>query len=354
MVLSCFASVAPLQQEHHGGTRAGRIASPIRAPAQIIAASPDQLSAWSGTMTAIEVALAACCVVMSSRALRASNPAFAGRGRRMRGCCATTSSAAATLNSGSNLVGTCSPVSQSTIGRMAVLEKDSLGRYRFQVDEGGVTPQTTAAAGNFDISMQNGVCAPYGEPGVSYWDPAGLASDIDADTFRQYRKAELKHGRICMLGVLGLVAQHTWRFKPFFDQNTDNFQQSPSGIGAAAAGTPSAAYLGLLILIAGYIELNASDDGREPGDFGDPFRFARSYGLDFDGGDDVAQWKNFELNHGRLAMIGFLGAVMAECATGLDAVDQWRWFGPAVRRTTAIILFPQEAVGDLESFRMST
>eukprot|EP00419_Tripos_fusus_P057465 CAMPEP_0172927592 /NCGR_PEP_ID=MMETSP1075-20121228/217542_1 /TAXON_ID=2916 /ORGANISM="Ceratium fusus, Strain PA161109" /LENGTH=225 /DNA_ID=CAMNT_0013788851 /DNA_START=197 /DNA_END=871 /DNA_ORIENTATION=- len=120
-----------------GGTRAGGIGSPIGAPAHITAASPDQLSAWSGTMTAIEVALAACCVVMSSRALRASNPAFAGRGRRMRGCCATTSSAAATLNSGSNLVGTCSPVSQSTIGRMAVLEKDSLGRYRFQVDEGG-------------------------------------------------------------------------------------------------------------------------------------------------------------------------------------------------------------------------
>merc|ERR1740123_1504286 len=143
-------------------------------------------------MIAIEIALATCCVVMSSRALRALNPAFAGRGRRMRG-----------------------PASQSTIGRMAVLEKDSLGRYRFQVDEGGVTPQTTAAAGNFDISMQNGVCAPCGELGVSYWDPAGLASDIDADTFRQYRKAELKHGRICMLGVLGLVAQHTWRFKPF-------------------------------------------------------------------------------------------------------------------------------------------
>jgi len=273
-------------------------------------------------MAAIKVAVASCCIVRSSRALHASKHAFAQRGRRIRTCCAATSSAAALSNE--------------------AMEEDK------------VSPQTTAATGNFDMSIQVGVCAPCGELGVSYWDPAGLANDMNADTFTHYRRAELKHGRICMLGVVGLITQHTWRFKPLFDQNTDNFQLSPSGIGAASPEAPSAAYLGLIILIAGLIELNTSDDGREPGDFGDPLRFAQAYGLDFDGGDDIAQWKNFELNHGRLAMIGFLGAVMAECATGLDAVDQWRWFGPAVRRTTAIILFPQEAVGDLESFRMST
>merc|ERR1719362_136085 len=302
-------------------------------------------------MTAIEVALAACCVVMSSRALRASNPSFAGRGRRMRGCCATTSSAAATLNSGSNLVGTCSPVSQSTIGRMAVLEKDSLGRYRFQVDEGGVTPQTAAVAGSFDISMQNGVCAPYGEPGVSYWDPAGLAKDINADTFRQYRQAELKHGRICMLAVLGLISQHTWRFKPIFDQNSDSFSLSPSGIGAASPEAPSAAYFGLIVLIAGLIEVSATDDNREPGDFGDPLQFAKAYGLNVDDEDDIALFKNFELNHCRLAMVGFLGAVAAEVASGLDAVDQWSMSGSAWRRTIAILFFnPQQPVLDVASY----
>merc|ERR1712008_76635 len=124
------------------------------------------------------------------------------------------------------------------------------------------------------------------------------------------------------------------RFKPFFDQNTDNFQLSPSGIGAASPEAPSAAYVGLIILIAGIIELRANDDNREPGDFGDPFGFAQAYGY---GTEEVAQWKNFELNHGRLAMIGFLGAVSAEVASGFDAVDQWNMVGPAWRRTTAII-----------------
>mmetsp|Transcript_96494 Transcript_96494/g.186077 ORF Transcript_96494/g.186077 Transcript_96494/m.186077 type:complete len:94 (-) Transcript_96494:42-323(-) len=47
--------------------------------------------------------------------------------------------AAATFNSRLDFVGACSPMSQSTIGRMAVLGQDSQGRYRFLVD--GVVPE---------------------------------------------------------------------------------------------------------------------------------------------------------------------------------------------------------------------
>eukprot|EP00419_Tripos_fusus_P030283 CAMPEP_0172712432 /NCGR_PEP_ID=MMETSP1074-20121228/61095_1 /TAXON_ID=2916 /ORGANISM="Ceratium fusus, Strain PA161109" /LENGTH=93 /DNA_ID=CAMNT_0013536359 /DNA_START=86 /DNA_END=367 /DNA_ORIENTATION=- len=42
--------------------------------------------------------------------------------------------AALTLSAGSNFVGARSLISQSTTGRMAVLGKDSQGRYRFLVD----------------------------------------------------------------------------------------------------------------------------------------------------------------------------------------------------------------------------
>jgi len=256
-------------------------------------------------------------MALSSGALRASNRAFAGRGRRL--CRAATSSQAA-------------------------LPKEA-------TEEGEVSPQMTAAVGNLNMSMQHGVCAPCGEPGVSYWDPAGLATDVSADTFRQYRRAELKHGRICMLAVLGLITQHTWRFKPFFDQDTDDFQLAPSGIGAASPDSPCAAYIGVIFLVAGIIELSASDDNCDPGDFGDPFQFAEAYRFNFDSDDDIAQWRTFELNHGRLAMIGFLGAVTAELASGYDVVDQWRLFGPAWRRTTAILFFDGgRAVPDLSEF----
>lgn len=208
------------------------------------------------------------------------------------------------------------------------------------------------APAKFDVAAQPGVLSPAGEPGVSYWDPAGLANGIDEATFRQYRKAELKHGRVCMLAVTGLVAQHTWRFNLLYPYSESyspfDFSDVPSGF-AALGVNKAAGFLGLIVIVAGLVELRASDDGRRPGDFGDPLNFAEGYGLDFDGGDDAALWQNFELSHGRLAMIGFLGAALAEYATGLDALDQWGRAGSACARTFAILGAGQE-VPALESF----
>jgi len=194
----------------------------------------------------------------------------------------------------------------------------------------------------FDMTKQYGVTAPAGKPGVSYWDPAGLSKNIDADTFRQYRAAELKHGRICMVALIGLIAQHSWTIPAF--------RGEPSGIGAASTGHASGAGLALIIFLAGIIEYNTSDENREPGDFGDPFELIYLAGFDPNKSDDLTLWRNRELNHCRLAMVGFLGSVMAEYATGLDAVDQWKFAEPAWNRTTAILSFPDSDVGPLSSF----
>merc|ERR1740121_3318314 len=280
----------------------------IKSPATVhcAASAPNDFSAWSGTTSAIEVALSACFLVLSGGSLRASKRVFAGRGGRLRR--AATASAAA-------------------------------------------PPSEAMEEGDFNVSMQYGVCAPYGEPGVSYWDPAGLAKDIDSSTFRFYRKAELKHGRVCMLAVTGLIVQHEWRFNLAYPYETPvyDFSSVPSGIGAMMPGMPTSPLLGLFVLAAGLIELRTSDDGRDPGDFGDPAGFAAAYGLDFAGADDKKQWQDFELNHCRLAMVGFLGAILGEYASGLDAVDQWWRAGAAFRRTFAIV-FPQGDVPALESF----
>merc|ERR1712187_248554 len=47
-----------------------------------------------------------------------------------------------------------------------------------------------------------------------FWDPLGL-SEGNAD-IAKYRRAELKHGRVCMLAALGIILSE--RFHPFFDQ----------------------------------------------------------------------------------------------------------------------------------------
>merc|ERR1719237_1505731 len=194
----------------------------------------------------------------------------------------------------------------------------------------------------FDITKQYGVTAPAGEPGVAIWDPAGLSKNMDSSTFRQYRSAELKHGRICMLAVLGLIVQHFWKLPKLVD--------APSGISAAQAGEPSAPLLGALIICVGIVELNTSDEDREPGDFGDPFDLIPLCDINPSNSADLTLWKDRELNHCRLAMVGFLGAVAAEYATGYDAIQQWKFAGPAFRRTLDILSLPETKVLSLDSY----
>jgi len=213
--------------------------------------------------------------------------------------------------------------------------------------EGAASPEAAEAPGpGFDVSLQPGACAPLGEPGVSYWDPAGLAAGIEGARFRDYRKAELKHGRVAMLALVGLIAQHGWRFDlayPYYSPTYD-FSSVPSGFGAAVVGTPTSPFIGLFVLAAGLVELRASDDGREPGDFGDPLSlwevWASGYSPQTAPDGDRRMFKDAELNHGRLAMVGLLGTLLAEYATGFDAVEQWARSGTAYRRTLDLLYYP--------------
>jgi hypothetical protein len=42
---------------------------------------------------------------------------------------------------------------------------------------------------------------------LGFFDPLGLVSDGDQAKFDRLRGVEIKHGRICMLGVVGYLAQ---------------------------------------------------------------------------------------------------------------------------------------------------
>jgi light-harvesting complex I chlorophyll a/b binding protein 1 len=42
---------------------------------------------------------------------------------------------------------------------------------------------------------------------VGFFDPVGLSKDKDAATLKQWRDAEIKHGRVCMLASVGLLTQ---------------------------------------------------------------------------------------------------------------------------------------------------
>jgi len=126
-----------------------------------------------------------------------------------------------------------------------------------------------------------------------------------------------------MLATVGLVVQHYSRFQGLGwgdgSAPLDPLQDTPSSF--EAIGTyPASAAFGTLVLFAGIVELRFSDEGRAPGDYGDPLNLRQSLAYEI---TDDANLKTFELEHGRLAMLGVMGVLAAEYITGYDAVEQW-------------------------------
>jgi hypothetical protein len=103
------------------------------------------------------------------------------------------------------------------------------------------------------------------------FDPLGFTSGVDMEQIENFRVAELKHGRVCMLAVTGFLTQELlapYQAPPF---------NEPNAINAFAV----APFLGI------------------PGDIGfDPLGLSKN-GI-------KQEWAEAEIKHGRLAMIAFL------------------------------------------------
>lgn len=159
---------------------------------------------------------------------------------------------------------------------------------------------------------------------TGFFDPLGLSAGKDAATLKQYREAELKHGRVCMLASVGLLTQELLK--------------SPIGIDG-----PAIRHLDLLdekfpefgelfILICAFIEgwniVNKWEprsetkmlgraarlrEDSEPGDLNwDPLGWYPK--------DEAAQVeiRTKELQNGRLAMLAVAGIVAQELTDGKE------------------------------------
>jgi len=157
-------------------------------------------------------------------------------------------------------------------------------------------------ASNLDVEDLAGVTGPLG-----FWDPAGLSEDGD---IAKYRRAELKHGRVCMLASLGIIVSEIYH--PFFD-----FWGEGEFVSAAASHfSPTAAknfWPAFWFMAFGheFVTSTAEYEGREELDFGfDPL------GLKPDDPVAFRELQNKELNNGRLAMVGAAGIIAQELVTG--------------------------------------
>merc|ERR1711966_544351 len=72
----------------------------------------------------------------------------------------------------------------------------------FSFNRAPAAPATKAAAAKpaFSVETMPGALAP-----VGFFDPIGFAANADENTLKRYREAEVTHGRVAMLAVIGFL-----------------------------------------------------------------------------------------------------------------------------------------------------
>ena len=146
---------------------------------------------------------------------------------------------------------------------------------------------------------------------LGFFDPFGVVSDVDQKTFDRLRFTEIKHGRICMLGVVGyLVTDAGIRVPGDIDLSGTSFADIPSGFDALGA-IPDAGIAQLMAFI-GFLEIFVMKDitgGEFVGDFRNG---AIDFGWDSFSEETKLAKRAVELNQGRAAQMGLLALMVHE------------------------------------------
>ena len=163
-----------------------------------------------------------------------------------------------------------------------------------------------SGGGGFDPSNELGAIPPLG-----FWDPLGLCTS--EEKFNRYREVELKHGRVCMVAVVGYITQENIRLAGYISPSADlKFDDIPNGL-AAIGAVPALGWLQIFIAAA-FFELGLvnQDPDMAPGDYG------AGYGIrgKIEDPEERARALNVELSNGRLAMIGALALLVQDKLNG--------------------------------------
>ena len=148
------------------------------------------------------------------------------------------------------------------------------------------------------------------QPPLGFFDPLDIASKSDFDRLRY---VEIKHGRICMLGVVGyLVTTAGIRLPGDLTLDGTTFADVPSGF-AALGALPEGGLLQLVGFI-GFLELFVMKDIAGTGNehIGDFRNGAIDFGWDSFDEATKLQKRAIELNQGRAAQMGMLALMVHE------------------------------------------
>jgi len=153
---------------------------------------------------------------------------------------------------------------------------------------------------------------------LGFWDPAGLSKKAQSSNrlfydLAGYRRAELKHGRVCMQASLGIIVADL--FHPIFDAWGDG--EFVSATASHFTPTAKANFWPAFWLMTAFHEVTTTlsdydtkDEMFAIGPFWDPL------GLKPEDPDELRELENKELNNGRLAMFAAAGAIVQELISG--------------------------------------
>merc|ERR1712228_1089197 len=165
-------------------------------------------------------------------------------------------------------------------------------------------------------------------PPVGFFDPLGFAEKADETTLKRYREAEVTHGRVAMLAVIGFFVGEAVEGSSFlFDAQISgpaitHFTQVPDGwdalivtmIGAAEAQRAQIGWVDPAD--ASYDQPGLLRDDYYPGDIGfDPL------GLRPEDPEELDVMITKELQHGRLAMLAAAGFLAQEAVDGKGILE---------------------------------
>jgi len=155
-------------------------------------------------------------------------------------------------------------------------------------------------ARNFAKEEQLGAQAPLG-----FWDPLGFCEN--EEKFKDFRAKELKHGRLAMMGALGMLVQSV--------AQVPGMDGVPKGVTACTVGNGQVGFLAILAIIGGLeAAVFVQDPKKEPGNFGNPLPWWDDYS---------EEMRARELNNGRIAMFSAIGIIAASLYTGNSAIEQF-------------------------------
>merc|ERR1712125_301352 len=168
-----------------------------------------------------------------------------------------------------------------------------------------------------------GVLAP-----VGFFDPLGFADKADEATIKRYREAEITHGRVAMLAVVGFLVGEKVEGSSFL------FDASISGPAITHLSQVPPLFWGLLTIGIGAAEQKRAEVGwvepenvpvdqpgllrseYSPGDIGfDPL------GLKPEDPEELFALQTKELQNGRLAMLAAAGFLAQELVDGKGIIE---------------------------------